>query len=134
MVEQKLAPDVLAKASVHLGEYAWQVPVVFEAIEEAARKRLAVVVGDPRIELPQGIYEYSVDTGDDEEMQREGESWGAFVERAAAEAQSAIRRLSADRTWIEGQEFVPTDLKDLWWVLYFVEEGEEIESDEGPTT
>lgn len=127
MVEEKLPAEVREKASIHLGEYAWQVPAVFDAIEAAAARKLAVVVGDPRIELPQGVYEFAVDTGDDEEMQREGESWGGFVERAAAEARAAITRLTADRSWITGMDYAPKDLGDLWWVLYFVEEGDPLE-------
>lgn len=123
MVELRLPESVRASASVHLGEYGWRVPEVFSVIEAAAGVKLAVVLGDPRLRLPQGVYEFSAPTAeDDEEMRRPEESWPAFVERAADEASRALRRLVADRSWIEGEEYAPADLKQLEWVLYFVEE------------
>jgi hypothetical protein len=124
MIEERLPEAVRASATVHLGEYAWRVPAVFDAIEAAAGLKLAVVLGDPRIRLPQGVYEFEAPTAEDEEeMRRPEESWRAFVERAAEEARRSLRRLNEDRTWISGEEFAPADLGDLEWVLYFIEEG-----------
>ncbi len=123
MLEARLPDSVRKTATVHLGEYAWRVPEVFAAIEASAALRLAVILGDPRLSLPQGMYEFSAPTADDEEeMRGDDESWPAFVERTADEATRALRRLLADRSWLEGEEFAPADPNQLEWVLYFMEE------------
>lgn len=122
MTENLLPESVKSKASVHLGEWAWKGADVFPAIEAAAGLKLAVVLGDPRLTLPHGVYEFAVDTAGEEEMRRDDESWPAFVERSAAEATRTLRRLLAERSWLDGQEFVPKDVGDVEWVLYFVEE------------
>lgn len=121
-VEMRLPESVREKASVYLGEWAWRTADVPEAIEAAAGVGLAVVLGDPRVMLPQGPYELPAPTvdEDDEDLQRPGESWGAFVERSAHEARRALERLVRDRSWLAGEPNAPKDLLELEWVLYFL--------------
>lgn len=123
-IESRLPAALRDKASVYLGEWAWKTADLPAVLEAAACLRLAVVLGDPRISLPQGVYELSAPTtgDDDEDMQMAGESWGAFVERAAHEAREAVQRLIADRSWLDGEPYAPRDLADLEWVVYFITE------------
>lgn len=121
-IESRLPANLRDKASVYLGEWAWRTADLPEVLEAAASLRLAVVLGDPRVSLPQGVYELPAPTtgDDDEDMQMAGESWGAFVERAAHEAREAVRRLIADRSWLDGEPYAPKNLADLEWVVYFM--------------
>lgn len=122
-VEMRLPEAVRERASVYLGEWAWRTADVPRVIEAAASVGLAVVLGDARVMLPQGPYELPAPSihEEDEDLQRPGESWGAFVERAAHEARQSLERLLRDRSWLAGEPNAPRDVLDLEWVLYFLE-------------
>ena len=131
VVEEKLPPSVLSKASLRGNEYAWPLSEVEGAVSAAEEVGLANLGGQPQFRLPGGtceLYWLNVDAAD----RREGEGWSDYVSRSASEVRDAFRKLIAEVDFpaearrfaflaerlSRGEQVVP----HLCFVLYFAEE------------
>ncbi len=92
MHEHRLPPQILAKASLRGGEYAWPPEAVEEAVAAAARCGLATLGAEVQFRIPEGtceLYWHGLDSG----RRLPGEPWGAYVARSAAEVLAQFRAL-----------------------------------------
>jgi len=98
MIEHRLSPAILAKATLAGNEYAWRAEDVEAAIEDARRRGLANCGGQAQFRLPNATCElYWVDI--QPELQRPGESWDDYVSRSAADTISLFRTRLAETDW-----------------------------------
>ena len=90
--ETLLPPPVLAKATKSGNEYGWPLVDVPEVIDAAESVGLANLGGQPQFIYPDGTcepYWLNADAAD----QHDGETWGAYVARSAAEVRAGFQRL-----------------------------------------
>jgi hypothetical protein len=131
MIEQRLPPTVLNKATLRGNEYAWPLSTVEEVVTAARESGLANLGGQVQFRILEGtcdLYWLEVDSGG----RRPGEKWQDYVARTATEVLSRFRLLQSRYDFVnEGLSFsilrqmhdrgVPLD-QFLCFVLYFEEE------------
>jgi hypothetical protein len=104
MVESRLPPAVLGKATLRGSEYAWAFADVPEAIVAAREVGLATVGGVAQFRIPEGTCELYWRCADARER-KPGEQWNAYADRSADEVTAGVRALPVSELVAEGVQW-----------------------------